>query len=178
MGLINLNIIVIKPRCNWVTSMPFQAREFRNALGRFATGIAVVTTADSNGNRFGLTVNSFNSVSLEPPLVLFSLDKKNNGLASFQNSGCFAVNVLSSTQQSLSDHFATSKDDKFATIEHDYLSSSAPILRNCLAVFDCKTVFQYEGGDHLIFVGEVIDIATNEGDALLYYRGQYTSLKT
>jgi flavin reductase (DIM6/NTAB) family NADH-FMN oxidoreductase RutF len=152
-------------------------RVFRDALGWFATGVAIVTTRAANGTRIGLTANSFSSVSLDPPLVLFSLNRRASSLAAFQASGCFAVNVLHHDQQALSFRFATPADDRWRGVEVDTWSTGAPILRDALASFECRTEASHAGGDHVIFIGEVVRMqAEPHGRPLVFCRVCYRAL--
>nr|WP_321456780.1 flavin reductase family protein [uncultured Cohaesibacter sp.] len=153
-----------------------EATEFRNALGRFATGIAVVTTVDGEGNLMGLTVNSFNSVSLDPPLVLWSLDKSSNQLDAFSNSGFYGVSILGSEQQLASNLFAAMADDRFEQISWSAGTTGAPLIDGALAQIECTTEQIIEGGDHIILLGRVVAINAAEGEPLLYYGGAYRSL--
>lgn len=158
--------------------MAFDQREFRTALGHFATGITVVTARASNGDLLGVTVNSFNSVSLDPPLVLFSLERRALSLPAFETAGSFAVNILSDSQTHLSQNFARTQGDKWQGIAFDLWETGSPILQGCLAAFDCRTHAIHDGGDHRIFLGEVLRFeAQAEGTPLLYFRGSYTTLK-
>ncbi|MET1025794.1 MAG: flavin reductase family protein [Dongiaceae bacterium] len=158
--------------------MPIDQREFREALGRFATGITVVTTRATSGELLGLTVNSFNSVSLEPPLVLFSLDKSTLSLRAFEEAGGFAINVLSDTQMDVSRGFAQTLGNKWDGVDFESWETGSPILSDCLANFDCRTHAIHDGGDHRIFIGEVLRFnADTEGNPLLYFRGSYAGLR-
>lgn len=157
--------------------MTLDTKAFRQTLGYFATGISVVTTQDSQGQFVGLTVNSFSSVSLNPPLVLFSLDKRSSGLQTFQDSNCFAVNILSDKQETISSTFSSDVDNKFLDIQTYQLKTGAPLIKNCLTVLDCRTVRQYDEGDHIIFIGEVQEFQSLEGNPLLFYCGQYRLVK-
>ena len=147
--------------------------EFRNALGAFATGVTVVTTNCNEVGRIGLTANSFNSVSLDPPMVLWSLAKTSNALAFFTDAGRFCVNILAADQVSISNHFASKSLDKFATVSYQNGVLDTPVIDGCSASFECKTVFTYEGGDHLIFVGQVVNFINSDKKALLYHGGRY-----
>ena len=150
---------------------------FREALGCFATGVTVVTARAADGELVGITANSFNSVSLSPPLVLFSIDRQAFSLSKFEESRHFAVNVLREEQRDISTTFATRLEDKFGRVSFDLGASGCPILHDSLAVFDCVTRFRYDGGDHVIFVGEVQNIHFDAtGRPLLYYRGRYSRL--
>ena len=151
----------------------FDSREFRNALARFATGVTVVTTRDSDGNRLGLTVSSFNAVSMEPPLVLWSLDRDSSTLSAFEAAPHFAVNVLGSEQVALSNRFAEREDDKFRDLDCRVGVGGVPLLPDCVARFQCRTIHRYAGGDHVIFVGQVEAFERQPGAALLFHDGDY-----
>jgi len=158
--------------------MAFDQREFRTALGHFATGITVVTACARNGDLLGVTVNSFNSVSLDPPLILFSLERRALSLSAFEDAGNFAVNILSDSQMNLSQNFARTQGDKWSGIAFDRWETGSPILKGSLAAFDCRTYAIHDGGDHRVFIGEVLRFeAQTEGTPLLYFRGSYTTLK-
>ena len=151
--------------------------KFRNALGQFATGVTVITSADADGKPVGVTASSFNSVSLDPPLVLWSLAKNSGSLQAYQDSGHFCVHVLASTHESLSQRFASRGTDKFADIEWQEGAGGAPLLPDYAARFQCKTTYQYEGGDHVIFVGEVLDFDTRDEQPLVFHQGRYATAK-
>lgn len=153
------------------------SKEFRNALGQFATGVTVITSIDGHNKPVGVTASSFNSVSIEPPLVLWSLAKNSGSLDAFQNSGCFCVHVLASTHQELSQRFASRGTDKFAGIDWQLGIAGAPLLNDFAAQFQCKTTYQYEGGDHVIFVGEVLDYRTRDEQPLVFHKGSYATAK-
>ncbi len=149
------------------------SRQFRNALGAFTTGVTIVTTKDAEGHDIGLTANSFNSVSLDPPLVLWSLAKTSLSMSAFQQAEHFAVHILAADQQSLSDRFAKRGIDKFAGLDLERGPGDIPLLSGCTARFQCKTAFQYEGGDHEIFVGQVIAFDNTEKKPLVFQGGGY-----
>ena len=151
--------------------------DFRSALGGFATGVTVVTTADNGGAPFGVTASSFNSVSLDPPLVLWSLSKSAKSIGAFTNSGHFAVHVLATDQQPLSNHFARSGGDKFSAVDWKIGVLGSPLLTDYASRFECRTLHQYEGGDHIIFVGEVVTFDQQDGMPLVFHRGSYTELR-
>lgn len=155
----------------------FDPMAFRQALGSFATGVTIVTAqgdqGDSGKQYVGTTASSFNSVSLDPPLVLWSIDKRARSLPVYENAEYFAVNVLAADQVSLSNHFARQQDDKFAGIEFDSGIGGAPLLKGCAARFQCRTQHVYEGGDHLIIVGEVLDFDTSGRKGLMFHSGRY-----
>lgn len=150
-----------------------EARRLRGALGRFATGITVITTRSPEGKAEGLTVNSFSSLSLTPPMVLWSLRREAPCLPSFARSGHFAVNVLADDQGGLSRHFATPTADKFADVEHEIGLGGCPVLPDSLAQFECRTDRQIEAGDHIIFIGLVERFLFRDGDPLIYSAGRY-----
>lgn len=156
-------------------SADFQARthQFRAALGSFATGVTIVTTRNAAGEDIGLTANSFNSVSLDPPMVLWSLARKSLSLPAFLESGYFAVHVLAAAQEDLSITFATRGADKFAGLAVRRGAGGIPLLPDCSALFQCKTAFTYEGGDHVIFVGEVQEFEHFNRPPLVFHSGRY-----
>ena len=157
--------------------MNFDRRAFRNALGCFATGVTVVTTITDTGDPVGLTANSFSSVSLDPPLVLFCLDRASQNLAAFHASGRFAVNVLGDDQRDLSVRFSTTIGDRWDGVAWEAWATGAPVLNGCLAALDCETEAIHEGGDHIIIVGRVKRLAsTTDGKPLLYFRGNYATV--
>jgi len=156
-----------------MTESTFDTRAFRNALGMFPTGITVVTTMGSNNKPEGLTANSFGAVSLEPPLVQWCLGKKAPSLPMFRDGEHFAINILKDTQRDVSNKFATPAEDKFSGVDWRRGLGGSPIIANSLAVFECKNAMQYEGGDHLIFIGAVEDYTHVEGAPLLYNAGHY-----
>ena len=153
----------------------FDPRDFRNALGSFATGVTVVTAQDGSGELTGLTVNSFASVSLDPPLVLWSLSLFTPALAVFRHCSHYAINVLAADQLELSNHFAKTGDDqrRFAEFEFDRGLGGAPLLRDCCAWFECRNETRHDGGDHLIFVGRVENYRYEDRPPLLFQGGQY-----
>lgn len=143
----------------------------RKTLGKYSTGVTVVTSIDSNGNPIGMTVNSFTSVSLEPALVLWCIDKKQPSYNSFMNAEGYAVNILSKAQNDLCYRFASQIDDKFENINWKRSENGFPIIENCLAWFDCKKWNYYSGGDHQILVGEVTSFDSTELEPLIYWNG-------
>ncbi|MSR14329.1 MAG: hypothetical protein EXR86_07135 [Gammaproteobacteria bacterium] len=149
-------------------------RQFRRALGNFATGVTVVTTVDPAGAYIGVTASSFNSVSLKPPMILWSLDKDSLSRAAFEAASHFIVNVLSTEQVALSDAFAKRGTHKFRETDFVEGVDGVPLLTGCAATFQCRKTFIYEGGDHLILVGEVLAFAESGHEALLFYRGEYS----
>ncbi len=151
---------------------------FRQLLGCFPTGVAVITTNAADGRPAGLTCNSFSSVSLEPPLVLFSLRKASSLLRAFVEADTFAINILSQSQDVLSARFASSKiADKFEGVAWRPGPLGTPLIDDCLASFECRVHARHEAGDHEIFIGEVKHMATGSADhALVFYKGAYMML--
>jgi flavin reductase (DIM6/NTAB) family NADH-FMN oxidoreductase RutF len=144
----------------------------RRVMGRCATGVVVVTTAYL-GRSEGVTANSFATVSLDPPLVLWSLARKARSFDVFTNAPAFAINVLATDQAHLSRHFATPNPDKFNGIPHDLGAHGCPILRGAVAVFECTRHATPDGGDHAILIGRVTHAHHNDGEPLIYHDRQY-----
>jgi len=145
---------------------------FRRSLGQFGTGVTVIT-ASADGKRVGMTANSFSSVSLEPPLVLWSAKKTSQSFPTFAAATHFAVNVLASDQIALSKHFGRSGGDKFVDVPWRPGAGGAPVLDGILCSFECRKAAEYPGGDHLIMLGEVERFARYDGSALLFAQGSY-----
>jgi flavin reductase (DIM6/NTAB) family NADH-FMN oxidoreductase RutF len=152
----------------------FSSVEFRAALGMFATGVTIVTGRDSDGTRVGLTANSFNSVSLAPPLVLWSLSRQAGSMAAFSQGSHYAINILAADQHELALRFSSRAQDRFAGLAFEEGVGGAPILSGAAAVFECFNRSRYEEGDHVIFVGEVERCAHRAGaQPLLFHGGRY-----
>jgi len=152
---------------------PDEIRSFRNALGAFATGVTVVSTRSADGIDVGLTANSFNSVSLDPPMVLWSLAKASRALPIFAGSRYFTIHVLAADQEAISTRFSRATQDKFAGLNIERGLGDTPMLRDYSARFQCRMAFQYEGGDHVIFVGQVEAFDHTERKPLVFHAGQY-----
>ncbi len=151
-----------------------EPRDFKEALGCFATGVTVITAVGPRGELVGITANSFNSVSLDPPLILFSLNRRAYSLRAFLSTQAFAVNILRAGQEEISDRFARALEDKWSEIDYELWDSGCPILTAALASFECKIRHTYHGGDHVIFVGEVLRLCHDpEGQPLLFHGGKY-----
>jgi len=148
-------------------------QEFRKALGSFATGVTIATTKDADNQPVGVTASSFNSVSVDPPLVLWSLAKTSFSHHAFCSSGHFAVHVLTASQEDLSNRFARSGEDKFSEIDWQDGELGSPVFAEHAALFQCRTRHQYEGGDHVIFVGEVVAYQARDEAPLLFHGGRY-----
>jgi flavin reductase (DIM6/NTAB) family NADH-FMN oxidoreductase RutF len=157
--------------------MSFEGREMRDALGRFATGVCVITTVDQDGRALGLTANSFASVSLDPPLVLWSLQNNSDVYHSFASPKYFSINILEQGQMEHSNQYAK-KGDHLMSPEH--FSSGkygTPVLRGALVTFECELDATHEGGDHTIIVGRVKDMHSRpDGEPLVFYSGGYREL--
>lgn len=154
--------------------MSFDPKNFRRALGKFATGVTVVTAIDSNNERQGVTASSFNTVSIDPPLILWSVDKNAYSAQIFKNAEHFVVNVLANSQIGISNQFARRGEDKFSGIGCTEGIGKAPRLDGVVACFECKTWSIYDGGDHHIIVGEVIDFQYDESrNSLVFHNGRY-----
>ena len=151
----------------------FDARTLRNALGRFATGVTIITTRAADGRRVGFTANSFSSLSLEPPLVLWSLRAVSPNVAAFAEAEHFAVNVLGEAHVDLSRRFASPVEDKFAEGLWSEGLGGLPVLAGCPAVFECRRVSQQPAGDHVLFIGQVLALTDGPVPPLLFQAGHY-----
>lgn len=149
---------------------------FRRTCAQFATGVTVVTTLDSEGHPHGLTVNSFSSVSLEPPLVLVSIDLRNAILGHFISSEWFAINVLAEHQEELSRRFSSPSENRFHHVEWTTGSSGVPLLTGVLAQLECSVVRTFEAGDHTVLIGEVHGAGYREGKPLVFFDSGYRRL--
>ena len=156
--------------------MAIDPRELRNVFGAFATGVTVITTKDGVGKPFGLTANSYTSLSLDPPLVLVCVDKKVECYACFEQSKIFVVNILSEGQDQLSTRFATKGIEKFEGVAIRQGNLGVPLLEGAVAHIECTLVSAYEGGDHTIYVGEVQAASASGDRPLLFFKGKYTRL--
>lgn len=153
----------------------FDAKALRQVYGQFPTGVTVITTRTADGEPIGFTASSFNSVSMDPPLILWSIDKCAYSLEAFQNCEYFAVHILSDKQIALSNRFAGRGEDKFSGLDYATGTGGSPLLAGALAQLQCKNWNIYEGGDHLIMVGEVIDFSLAEsGRPLVFSQGSYS----
>jgi flavin reductase (DIM6/NTAB) family NADH-FMN oxidoreductase RutF len=151
-------------------------RRFRSALGMFATGITIVTTRTPEGEPIGLTVNSFNSVSLEPPLIVWSLSKDLPGRAQYEACEYYAINVLAADQEALSNRFASRTGERFAGLDVDDGLGGVPLLKGCCARFMCRNTARHSGGDHVVFISEVVSFDRDERAPLIYHGGAYRRL--
>ncbi len=151
-------------------------QQLRSALGRFATGVTIITCCDPQGGYVGLTANSFSSLSLDPPLVLWSLREHSPKLAAFLAAPSFAINVLTEDQVELSRRFARASEDHFAEGAWALGEQGAPVLAGCAAVFECQTLSQQPAGDHRLFIGRVLACAESSLPPLLFQAGHYRLL--
>ena len=149
------------------------SESFRQALGRFASGVTIVTTVSATGEPVGFTATAFSSLSLDPPLVLFCLGHDSSSLEVFREAAGFSINLLATGQQALSQAFAQIGGEKFTGVASRTGRRGIPLLEGCLAVLECRTQEQLPGGDHTIFIGEVEAVHLGEGEPLVYYRGGY-----
>ncbi len=156
--------------------MAVSSEEFKGALGRWATGVTIVT-ARAGDEIHGMTVSAFTEVSLDPPLVLVCADKSANTLQVIEKGGVFAVNVLARDQEALSNKFASKKQEweRFDGLDYDSGATGAPLLRGTVANLDCRVVHAHDHGDHIVYVGEVQEIRTSDREPLLYFGGGYGS---
>jgi flavin reductase (DIM6/NTAB) family NADH-FMN oxidoreductase RutF len=162
------------PRPSLIDASVLDAREFRAALGMFATGVTVITARGPDGGLVGLTANSFNSVSLSPPLVLWSLSRQASSMPVFNQGSHYAINILAADQKDLAQRFATRDIDRFAGVAWSEGAGGAPVLEGVAAVFECANRSQYEEGDHVIFVGEVERCSRREQALpLIFHGGRY-----
>ena len=148
---------------------------FKDAVGRFATGVTIVTALDATGAPVGVTINSFTSLSLDPPLVLFCLDCRSRYLPAFRDGAGFVVHVLAAEQREWAMRFA-SRGERWAGIEYGQWETGAPVMPGCLSALECRLEATHDGGDHLILIGRVLRIATRDGTPLTYHRGRYAAL--
>lgn len=152
-------------------------KDFRRALGAFATGVTVITTCGPDGALAGLTANSFNSVSLSPPLVLWSLSQFSPSLAAYQEASYFCVNILAADQMHLSQKFSRPASDRFADVAMRPGAGGVPLLEGVAASFTCRNEFRYYGGDHVIFVGRVVAYEHSDRRPLVFARGRYMDIR-
>ncbi|NNC77056.1 MAG: flavin reductase family protein [Woeseiaceae bacterium] len=152
------------------------SRAFRACLGQFATGVTIVTCRGAEGHRCGITANSFSSVSLDPPLILWNIARESNSFSDFLAAKHFAVHILTDKQESLSVHFARTDHTLFDSVEFADSEHGVPLLPNCLATFECSTHQIHEAGDHYIIIGHVDSFTWDRADPLLFFSGNYRDL--
>ena len=151
---------------------PVASADLRNVMGYYLTGVTIVTMTGPDKKPYGLTVTSFNSVSLSPPLILWSLDNRNDKLPLFQDARGFAVNIMAADQLALCRKFAAADNDRFLNCDWCFGKYGQPLIENALANLECRPWAEYDGGDHTIFVGEVMSIKHNKGKAAAFFNGK------
>ncbi len=156
--------------------MAIDPQELRRVMGHFATGVTVITTVDKSGAPNGLTANAFMSLSLDPPLILISVDKKATCYACFELQNGFTVNFLSEGQEEISRRFATKGVDKFAGLQWHPGRNGAAIIGDTLGHIECKIAQCHDGGDHTIVIGEILDVHAAGDRPLLFFKGKYQRL--
>jgi flavin reductase (DIM6/NTAB) family NADH-FMN oxidoreductase RutF len=156
-------------------AMPIDDARFKEALSHFASGVTVVTT-EHDGTPYGMTVASFASLSLHPPLVLVCIEKSVKTHEAIRAAGAFGVSILAGTQADVSNRFASKADDKFAGISVHRGESGMPLIDGAVCTLECRVQAQYPGGDHTIFIGEVLDTETSDGEPLVYHRSAYRKI--
>lgn len=155
----------------------FSEREFRDVLGQYPTGVAVVTTVNAQRENIGITVNSFISISLQPPLIGFSLDKRLRSLKDWLEAETFAVNFLAESQNHVSQAFAVMNGDKWSSTSFNLGKTANPVLERKVAALECKRHDCHEAGDHFFMIGQVLHLENeHEDDPLVFHRGKYHSL--
>ena len=159
-----------------MTNNAVDQAHFRQLLGRFATGVTVITARDADGRPHGMTANSLASVSLEPPLILLSIDHEASMHGLLVSTAAFAVNILSSSQETVSRRFAQDREERFDGVGYQESPRGLILLDGALAHLECERVATHEAGDHTILVGRVVAGNANEGRPLCYFRGGYASL--
>ncbi len=151
--------------------------EFRAALGRFASGVTIITTVDAAGHKHGITVSAFCSVSLAPPLILVCIERRTGSHHAFEQNEFFAVNILREDQQHLSNRFASHLPDKFDGIEYTVNEHGIPVLKDVLVNLECRRVNAHENGDHTIYIGAIERSTVGDGSPLVYFHGDYRKLQ-
>jgi len=165
-----MNAIVANPE------LGIDPRELRDVLGCFATGVCVVTTVGDEGRPVGMTINSFSSVSLDPPLILWSIGLDTPSRSAFQRHGCFAVNIMGANAKDTTMNFARPSDDKFGGIDWHEGHNGIPVLAEAMAVLECTVEDQIISGDHEIFIGRVVRLDQNDTAPLLFHKGKFAKL--
>lgn len=167
------------PRIDGHTDLSHDPRDLRNALGKFATGVCVITTRGPDGKLEGLTANSFCSVSLDPPIVLWSLREDAGSLATFERASHFCINVLHARQVEISRHFCSPQLNKFEGLTDEFFDGldGVPTLKDALATFECEQIEHHGVGDHIVFYGAVKRYAYSQATPLAFHAGTYTTVQ-
>ena len=155
----------------------FTERQFRDALAQFATGVTVIAARAAGDRYVGFTANSFNSVSLSPPLVLWSLNRKASNLATFESAPRYAINVLARDQVEIAHRFSRPHADRFDGVPFRLGAAGAPLIEGCVAWFECRHHAQYPAGDHIVFIGEVETCERRSGAGLVFHHGRYMTTR-
>jgi flavin reductase (DIM6/NTAB) family NADH-FMN oxidoreductase RutF len=155
---------------------PIDPRELRNALGMFATGVTIVTTVSGDGRPIGLTCNSFSSVSLKPPLILWSLSLYSPRLQAFLQAPYVAVNILAAEQEALSRRFSTPMADRFAELDWSAGEGGIPLIKGSAAQLECRNETRHYSGDHVVLIGQVLKFSYRDAEPLVFVRGRYREL--
>ena len=155
------------------TPPAFDSRQFREALAQFATGVTIICAGGGTGRHVGFTANSFNSASLAPPLVLWTLSSRSASLAAFENAERYSVNVLSPAQTDLARRFSKPHADRFAGVDYRMGWANAPLIAGCAAWFECRHHSRLRAGDHVLFVGEVVTCERANGSGLVFHHGRF-----
>ena len=153
----------------------FSDRHFRDALGQFATGVAIICTREPSGRHVGFTAGSFCSVSLDPPLVLWTLARASGSLRAFDATERYAVNVLAAGQTELAQRFSRPHADRFSGVPHRLGWSDAPLIEGCIAWLECRHHARHVAGDHVVFIGEVVTVERARGVGLIFHQGRFAS---
>jgi len=156
----------------------FDQRQFRDALAQLPTGVTIVCTRAANGRYVGFTANSFNSVSLAPPLIVWTIAARSKSLAAFEAAERYAVNVLSSEQANLARRFSRPHSDRFAGVAHRLGWSNAPLIDGCVAWIECRHHGRHMAGDHVVFIGEVVTVEHARREALIFHQRQFAGTGT
>ena len=151
----------------------FNERQLRDALAQFATGVTIVCARGGSDRYVGFTANSFSSVSLDPPLILWTISHRSTSLAAFEAAACYAVNVLSAEQADLARRFSRPHADRFASVPYRLGWSDAPLIDGCVAWFECRHHARHRAGDHLVFIGEVVTVERAPGRGLVFQHGRF-----
>jgi flavin reductase (DIM6/NTAB) family NADH-FMN oxidoreductase RutF len=151
----------------------FSERQFRDALAQFATGVTIVCARAPDQRYAGFTANSFSSVSLDPPLILWTLSRRSTSLAAFEAASRYAINVLAAPQVELARRFSRPHEDRFANVAYRLGWSDAPLIEGCVAWFECRHHARHAAGDHLIFIGEVVTVERAKGEGLVFQHGRF-----
>ena len=166
-------------RTTLASEIPVTQSEFRNAWGRFATGVTIITSSEPNGGTHGMTANGVLSVSLDPPLALVCVDKSRNTHRHINDNGWFGISIVRKDQANIAMYYVRDAADRTGDVEVplEQRDEGPPVIAGALAAMSCKVVAAHDAGDHTIFVGEAVQLTTNDGDPLLYYTGKFGKIE-